>query len=198
MKSNSINNLVNALKKLPGVGERTAERFVFHWLKAGKGEVNELKNSLDEVLLKIKSCRTCWDFSETDPCVICNSKIRDRSIVCVVLEPQDIPIFEKTGEYNGLYHCLRGHIDTTIEDSVSKTKIPELITRVKNNKEIKELILALNQNLEGETTAMYITAKIKNINPEIKVSRLARGLPMGSDLQYADEMTLTSALKNRR
>jgi len=195
MYSPSIQKLIAELKKLPSVGQRSAERFVFHWLKKGKKDVAELKSALDEVLDKVKSCETCWNFSETSPCSICKDKKRDHSVICVVIEPQDVEAIEKTGEYLGVYHVLRENINS-MENQISKTKIQELLKRV-GKENIKEIILALNHNLESENTAMFIKAKIQTFQPKIKITRLAKGLPMGSDLQYADEITLGSALKNR-
>ncbi len=197
MYSAPINNLIEALKKLPSVGQKTAERFVFHWLASGKKEVNELRESLDNLLKKVKSCETCWNFSDISPCPICASSKRDQSIICIVAEVPDIAAIEKTNEYSGSFHVLRGLIDATeVNDAIGNIKIAELWKRMETKK-IKEIILALNQDLPGETTAMYLDREIKKRWPAIKITRLARGLPMGSDLQYADEITLGSALKNR-
>ena len=197
MYSAPINNLIAALKKLPSVGQKTAERFVFHWLASGKKEVNELKESLDELLKKVKSCEICWNFSDTSPCHICANTKRDQTTICVVAEVPDIAALEKTNEYSGAYHVLRGLADTTDESgALGGVKIPGLWKRLASKK-VREVILALNQDLPGETTAMYLEREIKNKWPDIKVTRIARGLPMGSDLQYADEITLGSALKNR-
>ncbi|MCX6782216.1 MAG: recombination mediator RecR [Candidatus Magasanikbacteria bacterium] len=197
MYSAPINNLIEALKKLPSVGQKTAERFVFHWLASGKKEVNELRESLDDLLKKVKSCEICWNFSDASPCSICASSKRDQSIVCVVAEVPDITAIEKTNEYSGAYHVLRGLVDAAEENNaIGDIKTNELWKRLETKK-IKEVILALNQDMPGETTAMYLEREIKKKWPAIKVTRLARGLPMGSDLQYADEVTLGSALKNR-
>ena len=197
MYSKSIQNLIDAFRKLPSVGQRTAERFVFYLLKSGKKEVGEITLSLKELIDNVKSCETCWDFSDHNPCAICNNKTRDQSLLCVISEPQDIPVIERTDMYNGLYHVLRGAIEPGDEEEIERIKIKELFKRIKNDKEIKEIILALNLDLSGETTMLFLEKKIKELNPEIKITRLARGLPMGSDLQYADEITLGSAIKNR-
>ena len=198
MYSQSINNLIAVLKKLPSVGERTAERYVFHWLKSGKGEVASLREALDTLLKNTKSCESCFDFTDRSPCHICADKRRDQQLVCVVAEPQDIQTLEKTGAFTGRYHVLRGLLggDADSED-LNNLKIKELLTRIKKEP-IKEIILALNPDLSGETTSLYLQQTIKKINPKILVTRLARGLPMGSDLQYADEITLSSAIKNRK
>ncbi|MFA6485855.1 MAG: recombination mediator RecR [Candidatus Magasanikbacteria bacterium] len=200
MYSRTITNLIHALKKLPSVGERTAERYVFSLLKGGKGEVNELKSALDELLKNTKSCEICWNFADTSPCHTCKDSKRDHTIVCVVADPQDVPAIEKSGAHRGVYHVLRGVIEIADEENFLKTKIRELLKRAHPSAKttIQEIILALNPDLPGETTAMYLEKTIKKINPKIIVTRLARGLPMGSDLQYADEITLASALKNRK
>lgn len=192
-----IEKLIDALKKLPSVGQKTAERFVFHWLASGKKEVNDLRGALEDLLKNVKSCEVCWNFTDATPCQICASVKRDHTAVCVVAEPPDIVAIEKTGEYHGTYHVLRGLIDVSAETELSDLKIKELWRRLNEHK-ITEVILALNPDLPGETTAMYLEREIKTKWPKIKTTRLARGLPMGSNLQYADEITLGSALKNRK
>ena len=192
-----------ALKKLPSVGERTAERYVFHWLKSGKKEVTELILSLKDLIDKIKSCEICWDFSDQSPCPICSDLKRDRSTVCVVTESQDLLVVEQTGIFKGVYHCLRELLDAGDEESLTRLKASELFDRINGktgfNKKIpiKEIILALNPDLPGETTMMYLEKEIKKMQPKIKITRLARGLPLGADLRYADEITLGSAINNR-
>lgn len=195
MYSGPIENLIQALTKLPSVGQRTAERFVFYLLKSGKKDVAELTIALKNLIDKIKSCKICWDFSDQSPCSICSNQNRDQKIICVVQNSQDVQAFEKIGEYNGIYHVLRGIIRPDNENSVQYIKLTELLNRSKN---AEEIILALNPDLDGENTMMFLESKIKQTNPEIKITRLARGLPMGSDLQYADEITLGSALNNRK
>lgn len=197
MYSKSIQNLINSFRKLPTVGQRTAERFVFYLLKSGKKEVAEITLSLKELIDNVKSCETCWDFSDQNPCSICSNKNRDQSLLCVVSEPQDIPVLERTKIYNGLYQVLRGAIDPSNEEEMEKIKIKEIFLKLEKETKIKEIILALNPDLSGETTMLFLERKIKEKNPNLKITRLARGLPMGSDLQYADEITLGSALKNR-
>ena len=196
MYSKPIQQLIRAFTKLPSVGERTAERFVFHLLKSGKKEVGELTLALKNLTTEIKSCKLCWDFSASSPCSICADTKRNSQIICVVAEPQDIQILEKTAAYNGLYHVLRGLLKAGT-NNLDNLKITELLNRLKD-KNLKEIILAINPNLEGETTSLALEKLIKNKNPQVKISRLARGLPMGSDLQYADEITLASSLKNRQ
>ncbi|HRY36355.1 MAG TPA: recombination mediator RecR [Candidatus Magasanikbacteria bacterium] len=198
MYSSSINNLIEALKKLPSVGQRTAERFVFYWLKSGKKEVNELREALNNLLQNTKSCEVCWNFDDISPCRICEDIKRQKETVCVVSETQDLAAIENTREYSGLYHVLRGNINADdTETEIKNLKIEELKNRIKQHPEIKEIILALSPDLAGETTMMYLKKELLQIRPDLKITRLARGLPLGSDLQYADEITLISALKNR-
>lgn len=197
MYSKPIENLIRAFMRLPSVGRRTAERFVFHLLKAGKKDPAELAVAIKTLIASVKSCAVCFDFSDRSPCAICADKARDVSVICVVAEPQDVQAVERTGSYHGRYHILRGLVPLdAIAVDESNLKIPELVARVEKE-EISEVIIALNPDLPGETTAMYIEKLLKEKNSELKITRLARGLPMGSDLQYADEITLGSALKNR-
>jgi len=196
MYSPTINNLIKALKKLPSVGEHTAERFIFHWLKSGKKEVTELTLALKELIEKVKSCEVCWDFSETSPCAICADVKRDRTTICVVAGPQDLMVIEQTGIFKGVYHVLRELIDASDEDSLQKMKLKEFFQRSKKP-DLAEIILALNPDMQGETTMLYLERELKILNPKLKVTRLARGLPLGADLRYADEITLQSAIKNR-
>jgi recombination protein RecR len=205
--SPSINNLIRQLKKLPSVGVHTAERFVFYWLRSGKKDVTELMLALKELIENVKSCEMCWNFSDQSPCPICTDIKRDQSLICIVASPQDLAAIEQIHEYRGRYHVLRGTLDAADEESIQRLKIKELLDRItippparegaRGRGSIQEIILALNPDLPGETTMMYLQKKIKELNPTIKITRLARGLPMGSDVQYADEITLASALKNR-
>ncbi|MBI5221922.1 MAG: recombination protein RecR [Candidatus Magasanikbacteria bacterium] len=195
MYSKPIKQLISAFSALPSVGERTAERFVFYLLKSGKKEAAELILALKNLMTSIKSCETCWTFTDKSPCHICGDKNRDHTTICVVTEPADVEVMEKTGAFNGVYHILRGEIRADEELDAQNLKIKELLARAGGP--VREIILALNPNLEGETTMMFLTKQIKEKNPSVKISRLARGLPMGSDLQYADEITLGSALRNR-
>jgi recombination protein RecR len=194
--ANPINNLIRAFSRLPTVGQRTTERFVFYLLKSGKKDVGELTLALKELMTSVKSCEVCWNFSDTSPCSICNNPKRDHKTICVVAEAQDLETIERTKEYDGTYHILRGTLKPDDEGISKMLKINELMNRVKKN-QVDEVILALNPDLNGETTMMYLQKQLKTILPDLKVTRLARGLPMGSDLQYADEITLSSALKHR-
>lgn len=202
MYSPSIDNLIASLKKLPTVGQHTAERYVFYWLKTGKKSVTELILALNNLIKNVKSCSICWNFSDSNPCTICASPKRDHSQICVVADVTDLVALENTKEYNGVYHILRGLLDLTDEKTLSGTKIKSLLERIETAKKpFKEIILALNPSVAGETTMLYLQKEINKISAgwrtKIKITRLARGLPMGGDLLYADEITLGSALKNR-
>ncbi len=196
MYSKPIHTLIRALSRLPSVGPRTAERFVFHMLKSGKKEVSDLSLALQELMRTIRSCEICWDFSDHNPCAICSNKKRDSTTIAVVAEPQDVQALEKIGSYTGVYHILRGTLSADMDKQNTSIKINELFKRIQSNP-IKEIILALNPNMDGETTMMYFESEIKRKFPTVIVSRLARGLPTGSELQYADEITLENALKSR-
>lgn len=201
MYSSSITDLISALKKLPSVGERTAERYVVHLLKSGKKETTELMLALQALITNVKSCRLCWNFSDTSPCALCKDPKRDHTTIAVVTDPQDVLVLERTGAFSGVYHVLRGTVDPTEPERLPNLKIKELLLRAKasdpKTTKVQEIILALSPDMPGETTMLYIEKELKKVNPTLKVTRLARGLPLGSDLKYADEITLSGAIKNR-
>ena len=196
MYAKPIQQLIDALSKLPSVGRRTAERYTFHLLKSGKKDVGELASALNALIEKVRSCEACWDFSDASPCAICADQQRDQSILAVVKESQDVQVFERGVEFSGHYHVLRGTLTPDIESSLGSIKIKELIERVKTGA-TKEVILALNPDIEGETTMLFLEKKLTEVQSDLIVTRLARGLPMGSDLRYADDITLGSALTGR-
>ncbi len=196
MYSKPIEQLVRAFSKLPSVGPRTAERYVFYLLKSGKKDVAELTNSLKTLIGSIQSCEVCWDFVDESPCAICADKKRSKQTICVIKEPQDLQQIEKTGTYTGTYHVLRGTLKPGAPDTATYLKISELLERIKKEP-TTEVILALSPDLPGEATMMYLEKALKEANSDLNITRLARGLPMGSDIQYADEITLGSALKHR-
>ncbi len=195
MYSPSIQKLIDAFCKLPGIGPKTAERFVFYLLKRGKREVNTLTTALQEILQSARSCSICFDFSDQPTCAICSNPQREKNAICVVADPQDVQALERSGAYKGLYHVLRGTLDPARSISPDNLTISALLSRISSN-EIREIILALNPDMRGETTSMYIQKQLEG--KDIKITRLARGLPLGSDLDYADEMTLTDALQGRQ
>jgi recombination protein RecR len=191
-----IQNLIDQFAKLPSIGPKSAERLVFYLLYKPQSELHSMSLAIDNLKNGVKQCQTCFNFSESDPCHICTDSKRDQSTICVITKPQDMAIIEKTNSFTGLYHILGGNINPLDNVSPQNIKIRELIEQIKKN-QVKEIILALNPDMAGETTAMYLTKLIKQL-PDVKVTRLARGLPMGADLEYADEVTLENALKERR
>lgn len=191
----SVESLIESLGKLPGVGPRTAERLAFHLLKADPAKAASLGTSLAELHAGVRSCTLCHNFSEGELCAVCDSSDRNRTIVAVVEEPFDVVAIEKTGLYQGLYHVLGGVISPMDGISPDQLEIPSLLSRVSDG-EVEEVILATNPSLEGESTAMYIRQQLAGSS--IKLTRLARGLPVGGDLEYADQITLGRALQGRQ
>jgi len=191
--SETVERAIHELCKLPGVGRKSAQRHVFYLLKTPAAEVRELARALVDLTEKVKHCSTCFNITETDPCPICSDLHRDRSLLCVVEEANDILALEKTGEYRGLYHVLGGALSPLDGIGPDDLKIRELLARLPG--EVQEVIVATNPNTEGEATAFYLAKLIKPL--EIKMSRIARGIPIGADIEYADEMTLTRALEGR-
>lgn len=191
----AIQRLLEEFSKLPGIGPKSAERFVFYLLRRPREEGEVLADVIKTAVAKVQRCSTCFDFAETDPCEYCCDKHRDHTTVCVVAASPDVLAIEKTGEYRGLYHVLGGVIAPTEGMTPDKLRIAELEERVNNNG-VREVIIATNPDLEGEATSLYIAKRLKPAG--ITVSRLAKGLPMGSDVEYADEITLANALSGRR
>lgn len=187
--------LIEALSRLPGIGPKSASRLTYYLLRSQSDEATELAEALKELRERTQFCSTCFNITEESPCPICKSDERDRDAICVVEEPLDVMAIERTREYHGLYHVLHGVISPMDGIGPEDLRIRELIDRVEMGT-VKEIILATNPSLEGENTAMYIQRKISK--PSIKITRLARGLPMGGDLEYADEVTLARALEGRR
>ena len=191
----SLSNLIEEFNKLPGIGPKTAEKFVYYLVKKSKADLEKFGKALINLKNDIKLCSVCFNFSETDPCSICSNKKRDGQILCVVAEATDIIALEKTNQYNGLYFILGGVIDQPAGIGPSDLRIKELIQKIENSN-ILEIIIATNPDMEGETTAIYLSKLLKKYNQ--KTTRLARGLPLGSDIEYADEITLSSAIENRK
>ncbi|HEX9974780.1 MAG TPA: recombination mediator RecR [bacterium] len=191
--SNSMQRAVEELSKLPGIGKKSAQRLVFFLLKLPREEIVALAKSLVDVKDKASYCSICFNITEKNPCSICMNDHRDRSIICVVEEANDVMAFEKTGEYKGLYHVLGGALSPLDGIGPDDLKIKELLARIKD--EVKEIILANNPNVEGEATALYLSKLI--MLHGVKLTRIARGIPVGTDIEYADEITLTRALEGR-
>ena len=187
--------LIEFFQKFPGIGPKSAQRMAFHLLKMPLGEVQRFSKILVEAKENIHYCNVCFNMSASNPCEICSDSRRDNSVICVVAETKDLIAIEKTREYKGLYHVLQGTLSPLDGIGVEDIRIKELLTRITDDK-IKEIILALSPSVEGEATSMYLTKLIKPFN--IKISRIAFGLPIGSDLEYADEITLAKAIEGRR
>ncbi|MFH1855796.1 MAG: recombination mediator RecR [Candidatus Omnitrophota bacterium] len=192
--SKSLNKLVTELAKLPGVGPKTAERFAFHMLRSSKEAVSELAQAIIHAKEKITYCKVCSNLSEEEICGVCQDSARNSKLICVVEEPDDVLSIEKTGVYNGIYHVLLGAIRPLDGVGPADLRIKELVERVKNDK-IEEVILATSSDTEGETTALYLSKILRTY--QIKISRLASGIPVGAELDYADEVTIGRAIENR-
>lgn len=190
-----IAKLIEGFSKLPGIGPKTAQRLTFHVLKMEEQEVIEIAKALVYVKRDLHFCTVCQNITDTDPCRICSDKARDNSVICVVQDPKDVIAMERTREFAGKYHVLNGVISPMEGIGPEEIRIKELLVRLEDE-QVKELILATNPNIEGEATSIYLSKLVKPFG--IKVTRIAHGLPVGGDLDYADEVTLTKALEGRR
>jgi recombination protein RecR len=197
MFSGPVNRLITELSRLPGIGQRTAQRLAFHILRISDEEAFALADAIREVKEKVGLCETCFNLSEGPRCQICADERRDRTVICVVEEPADVIPVERTHEYHGLYHVLGGALSPIDGVDPEDLKIAELVERVRGG-EINEVVIATNPTTTGEATAFYIGDALREIGGELTVTRLASGLPVGADLEYADEMTLGRALSGRR
>jgi recombination protein RecR len=193
--TDAINRLIQELNKLPGIGPKSAQRLAYYLMRAPQEQAIQLAEAILSIKQKIRLCSTCFNVTDSDPCVICRNEQRNRSQVCVVEQPQDILAIEHTGVYRGLYHVLHGAISPTEGIGSNDVRIKELAVRLQDGV-VKELILATNTNLEGEQTAMYLNQLLSPLG--IRITRLARGLPFGTELEYADDTTLTRALEGRQ
>ena len=190
----AIEKLIEEFAKLPGIGKKTAQRLTLYVLNLPKDEVEEFSNALVKARGTIKYCSVCGNFTDSDPCAICGNPSRDKTQICVVEQPKDIMTMEKVKDYNGVYHVLHGNISPMQGRGPQDIRLRELVSRMNGN--IKEVIVATNPNIEGEATAMYISKILKPL--DVKVTRIAAGIPVGGDLEYADEVTLTKALEGRK
>jgi recombination protein RecR len=190
-----IARLIEELNKLPGIGPKSAKRLAYHLIRSPDEEARALAEAISTLKEKIKLCSVCFNITDCDPCRICQDKERDCSKICVVEKPSDILPLEQTGKYNGVYHVLHGTISPTEGVGPGELKIKELLARLKDGS-VTEVIVATNPNVESETMAMYLQRIITPLG--IRVTRLARGLPFGAELEYADDLTLGQALENRR
>jgi recombination protein RecR len=190
-----ISKLIEGFMRLPGIGPKTAGRLAFFVLSMEEEDVLDLAKALVRAKRDLRTCSVCGNITDQDPCYICTDNKRDRSVICVVQDTKDLMAMERTREYNGLYHVLHGAISPIEGIGPDELKIPDLLKRLSDDT-VQELILATNPNIEGEATAMYLSKLVKPFG--LKVTRIAHGLPVGGDLEYADEVTLTKALEGRR
>ncbi|MCG2691903.1 recombination mediator RecR [Microgenomates group bacterium] len=191
----AVNRLIEALEKLPGIGPKSAQRLTFYLLHNPQSELDKFSLALGRLKKDTRECVVCFNVGETSPCDICMDKERDQTKICVVEQPLDIWAIEKGGFYKGLYHVLGGSLSPLNNIGPEELHIHDLLTRLRNGK-IAELIMATNPNMEGEATAMYIANKVREL--KIIITRIGRGLPVGADLEYADEVTLSRAFESRR
>lgn len=191
-----VARLINEFSRLPGIGPKTASRLAFYLLRAPEEQAQSLADALHELRERITFCSICFNITDTDPCAVCSDEGRDRSVICVVEEPLDVIAIERTRDYHGLYHVLHGTIAPVEGIGPDELRIAELSSRLDVMPPVREVIIATNPNMEGEATAMYIARQLEGRG--IRVTRLARGLPVGGDLEYADEVTLSRALAGRQ
>lgn len=190
-----IARLIEEFSKLPGIGRKTAQRLAFHVLNMGETDVSNLSQAIVEAKRKTKYCSECGNITDIDPCHICRNERRNKEVICVVEDPRDVIAMEKTKEFRGIYHVLHGAISPMEGIGPEEIRIKELLVRLQKQ-EVAEVILATNPTIEGEATAMYLSKLIKPLGT--KVTRIAHGIPVGGDLEYADEVTLSKALEGRR
>ena len=191
-----LNKLINELSKLPGIGGKTAQRLAFHILSLSDREAEALAEAIVSAKKNLRYCSECGNLTDQEKCLICSDPARDRSVICVVETPQDVMAMERIREYKGLYHVLHGAISPAEGIGPNDINLKSLITRLQASDEVQEVIIATNPNIEGEATAMYISRLLKPAG--IKVTRIAHGIPVGGDLEYADEVTLLKAVEGRR
>jgi recombination protein RecR len=191
----ALGRLIEQLERLPGIGPKSAQRLAFHLLRVSRDEAHELANAITDVKERIRDCATCFNFTEEPECPICADPQRDRSQICVVADARDLSAMENTGEYHGVYHVLQGLLSPMDDIGPDDLRVKELVARLQGG-EVREVIMAMNPVVEGDATAMYLAGLIKPLG--IKVTRIALGLPVGGDLDYADQVTVTRALEGRR
>jgi recombination protein RecR len=199
-----MSRLIDELRKLPGIGTKSAQRLAFHVLRGTDADARALADALLELRAKLRLCSVCNNITDVDPCGYCTSAVRDQHIVCVIEEPTNIATIEKTRSYNGVYHVLHGTLSPIGGVGPEQLRIANLLTRITttaangNDVHIREVILATSPTTEGEATAAYLATEIRRIAPTLHITRIATGVPAGSDIEYADEVTMTRALEGRR
>jgi len=189
--------LIEELKKLPGIGSKSAQRLAFHILRSSDEDASGLADAVRDVKAKLRLCSACNNITDVDPCVYCSNATRNQRLVCVVEEPTNIASVEKTRHYNGVYHVLHGSISPLHGEGQEQLRTNNLARRIERG-EVDEIIIATNPTVEGEATAVYLSRMIKSLRTEVKVTRIATGIPVGSDIEYADEVTMMKAMEGRR
>lgn len=192
----AIQNLVESFERLPGIGPKSAQRLTFYLLHVPQHELDRFSESISNLKKGTVICSACYNVDEVNPCTICSDSNRDQSLLCVVEQPLDVLALEKNGQYKGVYHVLHGKIDPLNNIGPDEIFIKQLLDRVRSNT-VSEVILATNPTMEGEATAMYIAKQLRIMNSELRITRIGRGLPVGADIEYADEITLSRAMEGR-
>ncbi len=198
----AIEKVIENFERLPGIGPKSAQRLAFYLLHVPQSELDSFANNLMELKKQTILCSICFNVGESDPCWVCSDSSRDNSVICIVEDALDLLAIERSGKFKGMYHVLHGVIDPLNSIGPDDIYIPQLFDRVKKNKEVNELILATNPTMEGEATSLYISRELEKgsngAGSSIKITRIGRGLPIGADLEYADEVTIERALEGRR
>jgi recombination protein RecR len=192
-----LETIITELTRLPGLGRKSAQRIAFHLLRSPEGDAKRLAQSILDLKSKVEDCRICGNVTETQPCAICADTRRDPSVLCVVEQPMDVLAIERTGEFRGAYHVLKGSLSPIDGIGPEQLKLGELVDRVKSGK-VGEVIVATNPTAQGEATALYIARLLQQSAPGLRVTRIARGVPMGSDLEFSDQVTLARAMSGRK
>lgn len=193
----AIQQVIESFEKLPGIGPKSAQRLTFYLLHVPQTELDKFGQALENLRRGTVICSVCYSIDETDPCSICGDSERDHSTICVVEQPLDVLALEKSGKYKGVYHVLHGAIDPLNNIGPDELYIQQLVDRVRRDSSLNEIILATNPTMEGEATAMYLAKQLGTIGGDFKITRIGRGLPIGADLEYADDITLQRALEGR-
>jgi len=195
----AIEKVIEGFERLPGIGPKSAQRLGFYLLHVPQESLNEFAAALSNLKKEISICKNCFNIGNTELCEICSDDKRDESFICVVEDSLDVVSIEKSGKFTGVYHVLHGLVDPLNSIGPEDIYIPQLLARLKNNgTNIKEILIATNPTMEGEATAMYIHKQVKSQNPKVKITRIGRGLPIGADIEYADETTISRALEGRQ
>lgn len=198
----ALERVVEGFERLPGIGPKSAQRLAFYLLHVPQSDLDEFANSISNLKKETVVCSVCFNIGENDPCFICEDNLRDKSVMCIVEDALDLLAIEKSGKYKGVYHVLHGVIDPLNSIGPDDIYIPQLLKRLKNDEKVVEVIIATNPTMEGDATAMYVLRELNSQSAsrriKLKITRIGRGLPIGADLEYADEVTIERALEGRR